>query len=286
MSTPSRVVTALMPVKHYHAGFLRAAVQSMFEQTCPDWRLLVIVEPPDRDEIAAVLADELRDPRIETAISHGRQLAGALNAGMRAARTDFVAILLGDDTWAPEAVEVLARNFAEHPEADFFHSARRAIDADGEPLSKVLPCQLEVSLEDFARLTSPVKHILCWRREFALSIGGMDESLNSVGVDDFDFPWTMAEYGAAFHGMPECLYVYRDHRDDFRLTTHLPLSHHKREMTRILRKHGTDRERIARFLEEAEQGFMRQCLYRSRWDRFVKRLRGLDVRAGWREPYS
>lgn len=285
MPTPSPVVTALMPVKHYHPGFLRAAVRSMFEQTCPDWRLLVVVDPSDRDEVAGVLADEVRDPRIEMTLSRGRQLAGALNSGMRAAQTEFVAILLGDDTWAPAAVEVLKRGFAEHPEADFFHSARRAIDADGEPLSPVLPCQLDVSLEDFGGLTSPVKHILCWRREFALSIGGLDESLNSVGVDDFDFPWTMAEYGAVFQGLPECLYVYRDHREDFRLTTHLPLSHHKRELRRILRKHGIGRERIARHLEEAEQGFLQQCLYRSRWDRWVKRLRGFDVRSGWQEPY-
>ncbi len=141
---------------------------------------------------------------------------------MRAARTEFVSILLGDDLWAEDAVEVLERNLATRPDVDFFHSARRIIDDHGAPISGVAPPVEDVSREHF--LTgAPVKHLLCWRRELGLSIGGIDESLNSVGPDDYDFPWSMAEAGARFGAVPECLYVYRDHRSGFRLTTHLSL---------------------------------------------------------------
>ena len=111
----------------------------------------------------------------------------------------------------------------------------------------------------------------------------MDESLNSVGPDDFDFPWSMAEHGATFKAVADCLYIYRDHRASYRLTTHLPLSHHKREIARIMGKHGAPPTAIAERLRTAEASYLKQCLYRSRFDRLLKVGRTPDV---WREPYA
>ena len=112
---------------------------------------------------------------------------------------------------APDAVEVLERNIEERPDVDFFHSARRYIDDHGEPISDVLPRGTTFTSRPSSTRV-PVKHLLCWRRELALAIGGIDESLNSVGPDDYDFPWSMMEAGARFGAIQECLYVYRDHR--------------------------------------------------------------------------
>jgi GT2 family glycosyltransferase len=283
MGPPS--VTALMPVKAYHEPYLRDAVGSMVAQTCPDWRLLVIAENAGRAGLERLLDHHLDDPRVELIVNEGRKLAGAFNTGMRRAQTEYVAILLGDDAWAPEAVEVLGAAAAASPATDFFHSARRIVDGRGRLISSVHPARSDVSPDDFARF-SPVKHLLCWRREAGLAIGGMDESLDSVGVDDFDFPWSLAEHGARFTAVPECLYVYRDHRESFRLTTHLPLSHHKRELARIMRKHGVPDATVRDAIAEAERSYLRQCLYRSRLDRWLKAHRGHDPRDGWRESYG
>lgn len=283
---PTPLLTALMPVKEYHGPFLHDAVGSMLGQTSPDWRLLVIAERESRADLEAELAEPLADPRVGLVENRGRKLAGALNTGMREAGTGFVAILLGDDLWAPEAVEVLSRRIGGAPEVDFWHSARRIVDEGGSPISSVHPSQPTVTLEDFASLTGPVRHLLCWRRELGLAIGGMDESLDSVGVDDYDFPWCMAEAGARFGAIPDCLYLYRDHRECFRLTTHLPVTHHKREIGRILAKHGIEAERADRWVDCVERTFLRQCLYRSPVDRWLKRLRGADPRRGWRETFE
>jgi len=234
----------LLPVKHFQERFLAEAVDSIFDQTDPVWRLLIIAEPSVLPTLRGALAEPLADPRVEMIPTRGRKLAGKFNTAMRHADTPFVAILLGDDLWAPEAVARLTSEIAEHPDVDFFHSARRAIDGDGNPLSSVIPARVEVAPEDFVH-SSPVKHLLCWRRELGLAIGGMDESLNSVGPDDFDFPWSMADHGATFKAIEECLYIYRDHRAGYRLTTHLPLKQHKREITRIMRKHGAPPSAIA-----------------------------------------
>ena len=273
-----------MPVKEFHEAYLDRALASMLGQTSPDWRLLVIVEEQQTDELAEALASALADERVQLVVNEGRLLAGAINTGMRHARTDYVAILLGDDMWAPEAVAVLTASIERSPDVDFFHSSRVIVDGEDRPISPIYPARESFTLEDFVR-ASPVKHILCWRRAAGLGIGGLDESSNSVGPDDYDFPWSMAEAGFRFEAVPECLYFYRDHRDSYRLTTHLPLSTHTRELRRMLRKHGVGRLETERAVVRARAGYLRQCLYRSPLDRWVKSRLGHDARRGWREKY-
>jgi glycosyltransferase involved in cell wall biosynthesis len=278
------MLTALMPLKNFHPEFLRRSLASLRSQSRPDWRLVIVVEPGDECGFRALLAADLADPRFEIVANEGRKLAGAFNTGMRRAETEFVAILLADDMWALEAVEVLARHIGERPEVDFFHSSRQIVDESDRPLSSVHFSREGVTLDDFTRST-PVKHLLCWRRELALSFGGMDESLESVGPDDFDFPWTMAEWGAVFGAVPECLYVYRDHREGERLTTHIPLSVHKAEIRRILEKHGLGPNAVEAWVAHAEVTYLRQCLFRTPADRLRMERARYDPRTGWRDGY-
>jgi O-antigen biosynthesis protein len=274
----------LLPVKRYRADYLREAIASVLHQSSPAWRLIVVTERPQLAHFRGVLAQALRDPRITLVANEGRKLAGALNTGMRAARTDFVAILLGDDLWAPDAVAVLQRRIAAAPEADFIHSSRRYVDDEGRPISGIVPARPSVSLEDFA-VSTPVKHLLCWRRDLALSFGGMDESIEWA-ADDFDFPWCMAEHGARFAAVPECLYVYRDHRSTYRLTTHVPRNEQAKQIARVLRKHGFDPAAIRRRLAEARRSHLRQALYGSGLERSLERLKPNGARRNWRERYD
>lgn len=253
-------------------------------QTSPAWRLVIVTEPAQAPSLSAVLKDSLADARIALVTNEGRGLAGAFNTGMDHATTDFVAILLGDDLWAPDAVEVLGARIAAASEADFHHSSRRYIDGHGRSISGVVRGRQSVTLADFASGT-PVKHLLCWRRDLALSFGGMDESFD-LGPDDFDFPWCMAEHGATFAAVPECLYVYRDHREAYRLTTDVPRSRQARQLAAVLRKHGLDRTVIRERVEEAQRSYLRQARYASSLDRSIKRLTGADPPSGWRETYA
>jgi glycosyltransferase involved in cell wall biosynthesis len=278
-------LTVLLPLKNYQPQFLTEALNSIFRQTRPDWRMVIITEPEDAASLRGVLADALEDARIRLVQNRGRKLAGAFNTGMREAETKFVAILLADDMWAENAVAVLEECIGRFPDVDFFHSARRIVNDAGQPISSVHRPPEHFTQADFIS-TSPVKHLLCWRREKALSFGGMDESLNSVGPDDWDFPWSMLEHGAVFKTIGECLYIYRDHRDAYRLSTHLPRSDHLRETRRILRKHGVGRRAIARRLRDAKRSYLRQCLYRNRFDRWLKQLIGRAPQAGWRDSYQ
>lgn len=276
-------VTILLPVKNYRCDYLVKAVGSIRGQQCPEWRLVVIVERGAEEDVWKVVGKP-DGARIELIINEGRGLPGAINTGMRWGRTPFVALVFADDMLATEAVGTLTDHIVRYPDVDFFHSSRVILDADDRPISGVYPSQEAFALEDFP-WGSPVKHLLCWRRDRALAIGGLDESLNSIGVDDYDFPWMMAERGARFRAIGECLYLYRNHCEHYRLTTHVPLSVHKQEIARILRKHGVGAVMraliIARRRWNGSLGG--QCLYRSSLDRWIKERRGFDARQHWRQ---
>jgi len=277
-------LTVLMPLKNYQVDYLYGSVGCIVEQTCPHWLLLIIVEKADLDKFERQLRRTLLDNRVEIIVNKGRKLAGAINTGMLRAQTEFVGLLLADDLWSYDAVDVLLGYIRRNPKVDFFHSSRIIIDGDGTPISGTYYSKENFDIEDFKE-GSPVKHLLCWRRNKALQHGGLDESLNSVGPDDYDLPWTMAENGATFKAITECLYYYRDHREGYRLTTHLPLSIHKREIRRIMRKHKVDPATIKRQIMKAEKLYLRQCLFRSRLHKWIMERIGYDARQGWRDQY-
>ena len=274
-----------MPLKNCHIPYVHKAIESLKEQSSPHWYLSIIVEEEDSQRFRKILKRHLDDERIQIVHNEARKLAGAFNTGMRQAKTPFVAILLSDDLWTPDAVAILNQAIHTHSEVDFFHSSRMIIDENDQPISSIHKSRESFNIEEFWQ-TSPVKHLLCWRVAKALSFGGMDESLNSVGPDDYDFPWTMAEHGAKFYAIRECLYFYRDHRDSYRLTTHLPLSVHETELRRILKKHGASATAIEKKVSEARETYLRQCLYKSRWEKWFREMSGFMPQHEYREKYK
>jgi len=271
------LITALMPLKNCHIPYVHKAIDSLKNQSSPEWYLSIIVEEKDSRRFQKMLTPHLDDRRIQIVHNEGRKLSGAFNTGMRHAKTPFVAILLSDDLWAPDAIAILNHSIQNSPEVDFFHSSRMFVGENDKPISSIYYSRESFQIEDFFR-TSPVKHLLCWRVAKALSLGGMDESLNSVGPDDYDFPWTMAEQGAVFRAIRECLYFYRDHHESFRLTTHLPLSVHESELRSILRKHGASPAQIEEKISTAKGTYLRHCLYKSKFEKWFWEMIGSTPR--------
>src|SRR5437867_3286755 len=89
VATNGARITVLMPVKHYHPPYLQQSVASILHQAASGWRLSVIAEQEDHDHFGAVLRWALADSRVRLVANEGRKLAGAINTGMRQARTGF-----------------------------------------------------------------------------------------------------------------------------------------------------------------------------------------------------
>ena len=281
METP--LVTVVLPLKYYVKAFMNAAVQSIVDQSDPNWRMVIVVEPADQEKFRSLLEAPLGDARIALITNQRRGFAGAINSGVAHAETPFAAILLGDDMWAENAVAVLNREIRENPGVDFFHSSRRFIDEKNEPISKVYESRDSFKMSDF-KWGSPAKHLLCWRKSKWAEIGGIDETVLKAS-DDYDFPWSMAENGAVFKAVKECLYLYRNHCDGERFTTHRPLSTSKRGIKGILKKHGIGLIERNWIIWKLRSGgsLGTQSIYRNAFDRWIKEKIGYDASGKWQQ---
>ncbi len=255
-------ITVLMPCRDASPSLFREALSSVFAQTSPLWNLIVIddhSEEPGTLDLLSKLRDR-GDMRVRVIESRSPMVTGALNTGMKAAKTPYVCALHCDDLLDPIAIETLDRRAGEYPEVDYFHSSRVHIDENGKQVGELHEARRSFDLEDF-KSHGPVKHLHCWKVERALAIGGMDEALGPHGADDYDFPWRMAEAGRIFRAVPERLYHYREHLTHYRLTTHVPLNTQVRELKKIFAKHGLTDEEIKEQIAIRSTGYLRQALY-------------------------
>jgi glycosyltransferase involved in cell wall biosynthesis len=255
----SNDITILLPCKNQKADFLVAAIESVLAQNCSEWKLLVIVYPSTPRKIKQLILRYCEDPRVEmiiTRASLSSGIAGSLNTGMTRAKTPFLTILLSDDFFANNAIRILKRHIRRYPDVDFFHSSRLFTDSKGRPRSQVLQSIKRFTLDHFKRKGSPVKHLLCWRRSKGLEIGGMDRKLGFHGCDDYDFPWTMAEAGAKFMAIKDCLYYARVHHEFFRLTTGIPVKTQVSTLRKMFKKHGVSDQETEDYISRALNGYL------------------------------
>jgi glycosyltransferase involved in cell wall biosynthesis len=281
------LVTVLVPCRNAHVGFLADALESVFGQSTARWELLVVDDASnDPSTLEALEALSMRgDERVRVVASASSQVTGALNTGMRLATTPFVCSLHCDDLLDEHALVTLNRAIETDSGVDYFYSSRRYIDEEGRQLGGVRPARVFRSIDAFVR-GSPVKHLHCWRVSAARAIGGMDESFGPHAGDDYDFAWSMAEAGYTFKPIPDCLYAYRDHRDHYRLTTHVPLDVQTSELARILAKHGVPDDVARAEIARRQRLHLRQALYATDADRRRMEAGNHDARAGWRLNYD
>lgn len=279
-------ITILIPCKDPQPDYFQLAIDSVFAQTSPDWQCIVIDDrSADHQSLKKINSvRRLADPRIKIIKSKSPMVTGALNSGMACAETPFVCALHCDDLLDAQAIETLSASIKAFPNVDYFHSARRHIDDTGEIISGKYDAIESFTVDDFKH-RGQAKHLHCWRITFAEKIGGMDESLGPHGADDYDFPWCMAEAGATFKAIQECLYYYRDHRSHFRLTTHVPLDAQINELKKIWKKHGMSAEEIAREIESRTSRYLQQALYKDTKDKVAKEKVNYEAGNGWRQTY-
>jgi glycosyltransferase involved in cell wall biosynthesis len=256
---PGDDITILLPCKDQKREFLSAAIDSVLAQTCPEWKLLVVVNPNTPRKTKQTVLRYCEDPRVKMLISReglSSGIAGALNTGMKRSKSRFVCVLLSDDRLSSNAIQILKRSIRRHPRVDFFHSSRLFTNSKGRPKSKVLRSIRRFTIEYFKKKGSPVKHLLCWRRTKGIEIGGMDKKLRLHGCDDYDFPWSMAEAGCKFMAIRDCLYYMRIHHEAFRLTTGIALRTQISTLRRMFKKHRVSDEETESYIKWALKTYL------------------------------
>src|ERR1041385_3866377 len=100
MNSPK--VSVIIPT-YNHAEYLPEAIQSVLEQTYPDFELL-IVNDGSTDHTGEVV-QQFTDPRIHYLEQENRGATAARNTGICASSGELIALLDADDLWHPEKLQ-------------------------------------------------------------------------------------------------------------------------------------------------------------------------------------
>jgi glycosyltransferase involved in cell wall biosynthesis len=169
---------------------LRATVESALAQSFAGFELILIDDGSTDGSLEVV--SNIADPRLRVLRQANCGASAARNAGMAAARYDWIAFLDADDLWRPAHLEELDRIRQRHPEAGLIGTAfvrGKAPVTEGEGEIRLVPYFEEVGLGRSPFWTSSA----AVRRDVARAVGGFND--DPIGQDSeywarvaFDYP--------------------------------------------------------------------------------------------------
>ncbi len=192
-------VTAVIPVRDGLPDVLEA-VESVLAQTQPVADI-VLVDDASRDGSAEAV--ERRFPgRVRVVRGTFGSAGAARNAGVKAARTAFVAFLDADDLWFPEKLEVARQKLEAAPGADWFFSDGAFRTLEGKLHASWFTLYAAVSepwcgspLEELFQVNFVLTSSVVVRRAAFEAVGGFDERLTHA--EDLDLWIRLSRRGLA-----------------------------------------------------------------------------------------
>jgi glycosyltransferase involved in cell wall biosynthesis len=128
---PRPLVSVIVP-SYNAARYIDGAVACVLAQTYPHLELIVVDDGSTDD--TAQLVRSVTDPRVRLVQQANRGLAGARNAGIRAARGSLLAFLDADDRWRADKLSRHVQHLTACAEVGVSYSASALIDDDEQPL--------------------------------------------------------------------------------------------------------------------------------------------------------
>jgi GT2 family glycosyltransferase len=193
------------------AATLSQAITSVLSQTARDLRLIV-VDDGSTDATASIARGFAADDQRVTVLRQtGGGISAAMNAGIAAGNSPFVARLDADDMSAPDRHAMQIAYLVSHPRTVAISGAHKEIRADGSETGHIHRPALSTQA-DAARvpaveppLTQPFFMV---RRDALEAVGGYRPFPVS---EDSDLYWRLSEIGA-LESLPEIMGSYRLHQ--------------------------------------------------------------------------
>ena len=157
---------------------IRNTIQSVLDQTCQDFEI-VVVHDGSSDNSAAVV-DAIEDDRIRLIHQKNQGVSAARNRGIKEARYEWIAFLDGDDLWGKAHLQEISLMMQKFPNEKVFvtsfeYSDKRPMfrHPRSEPIFKVENYFKEAMKESLMWTSIVVVHKSCID-----VVGGFNETLN------------------------------------------------------------------------------------------------------------
>ncbi|MEN8130477.1 MAG: glycosyltransferase [Pseudomonadota bacterium] len=189
------------------AATLAETLQSLVDQSFTNWEAIIIDD--GSSDTTAVLADRYRsqDPRFKLLTQQRKGVSVARNAGIQAARFDWLLFLDADDWILPRHLERLTALLTADPSLDAAVCGWAHVTSDGEFVFEQYGGLTGDLFAAHGRYCYSLIHTYLVRRSLVEVVGGFDTSFRTC--EDWDLFQRIARTGARFGGVPETLAAYR-----------------------------------------------------------------------------
>ena len=194
------------------AHLIGAAIESVRDQTFPDWELIV-VDDGSTDTTAGVIRGwQAKDKRIAYFRMPTREsIAAVSNLGLAHAQGKYVAILDDDDWWIDKRkLEKQVAFMDAHPDCVACGGGIMMVDERGKELGRALKKESDAEIRNVALFANPMANSTTLFRADAASAVGRYDDTTIRQFADWDF-WLKLGLRGKFYNFPEYFAAYRIH---------------------------------------------------------------------------
>lgn len=208
----SSLVSVVMPT-YNHANYISLAIDSVRSQTYTNWELIIVDNFSD-DGTLDLIKNYSPDARIKfLQINNNGIIAKSRNLGINNAAGSWVAFLDSDDVWFPNKLQTISTYLNDRSDLMYHHMI--VTDKNSQKLKNEkirsrklgLPILTDLLLNGNTIATSSV----VVRKRCILEIGGMDESQELIGTEDYNTWLRISKISDRFTLVPKYLGAYRLH---------------------------------------------------------------------------
>jgi glycosyltransferase involved in cell wall biosynthesis len=243
----SPLVSVVIPACN-RLSYLRAAIDSVLEQTYENWEL-VVADDGSAQATREYLSWIASLPRARVVwLEHSGIPAIVRNAAIAGATGTYVAFLDSDDLWHPRKLEYQLDLLQRRPECLWSYTAFVNVDQDGrilpeEARRRWMACEGDIFVKMTRGEVSIRTPTVLVSRRLLLEVGAFDESMRSA--EDYDLWFRLAlRSPVALH--PEPLVHVRSHGENHSSDWSSAYAGQDRTFKQLQRAVGSDRRNLLR----------------------------------------
>lgn len=255
---------------HNYARFIEECLRSVFAQTHPPDRLLVLDDGSEdgSPEVIERVLQECPFPA-ELIARAWRGFTATLNEGLQKTDGEFFAYLNADDMWHPERLEVAVESLQGNPDAVMSYGECLIVDGSGHVIADTRARgyhSQNVSLHQLLQFRSiPLVATVTYRRSLLEQIGGWNES---TFMEDYETYLILRSIGP-FTYIPRALGFWRFHGSN--MASNLPRNLREVQETqkRVAARLGIHEQQLARYQSSARFAYGEHFLRAGDWKKGV-----------------
>lgn len=197
--------SVVIPLYNKEAS-VRNAIQSVLQQTIPDFELLIINDG-STDKSRSVAAS-IQDHRIRIIDQCNRGVSNARNKGILSAKYNYIAFIDADDQWETDFLETIKDLITEYPDAGGYGTAY--ICKFNNIISNVFSVNERGIVKDFFKqaYNGPILHAssVCIKKETFNTVGYFNEQITRG--EDYDM-WARLARKSSIAATPDPKVWYR-----------------------------------------------------------------------------